>query len=45
MNNQEAISRMIDEAQAKADKCWERGQIKAAAKHQEKVGRLLAKLA
>ena len=33
---------IIDQAQAMADKASKRGQLKAAAKHQEKVGRLLA---
>lgn len=37
-----ARDKMIEEAQASANKAAARGQFKAAAKHQEKVGRLPA---
>lgn len=43
-NHNEALSRLVDEFQAKADKAYARGQFKAAAKHQAKVGAFLAKM-
>lgn len=38
----EALSRMIDRAQDAANRCEARGQVRAAARWNEKVARLLA---